>query len=96
MLYSKVGEYTRLLGNLFVYTEPIDAQFESHSNSSNKPFRDSTILKKKYLKGYDFWVVHLRHVMIGKRVAGLVIDLETGIELQHIQELQNKDNKNNN
>lgn len=46
LLYSKVDEYTRLLGNLFVYTEPIDAQFESHSNSSNKPFRDSTILKK--------------------------------------------------
>ena len=40
-----------------------------------------------FLQSCDFIVVDLHHVVIGQRSACLIVDLETRVELQHIQQL---------
>lgn len=42
----------------------------------------------RLLQRGDLLVVHLGHVMIAEAVAGLVVDLETRIKLEHLQKLK--------
>lgn len=44
-----------------------------------------------YLQRYDFRVVYLRHIVIGEGVAGLIVDLEACVKLEHVQQLRMRD-----
>jgi hypothetical protein len=34
--------------------------------------------------------VELHHVVVCQRIAGLIVDFETGVEFEHVQQLNNK------
>ena len=46
--------------------------------------------ESSFLKGRDFVVMDLHHIVIGQRVPCLIVDLETRIEFQHVQQLSKK------
>ena len=45
--------------------------------------------QQRLLQRRDAAVVQLGHVLIGQRVARLVVDLEARVKLEHVQQLQN-------
>ena len=45
-----------------------------------------------YLQGGDSVIVQSGHLLLCQGVSCLIIDLKTCVELQHVQQLQRKDN----
>lgn len=46
--------------------------------------------KCSLLKCCDAIIVELHHVVVCQRIAGLIVDFETGVEFEHVQQLNNK------
>ena len=50
--------------------------------------------ERGFLQSCDFVVVDLHHVVIGQRSTRLVVDLEAGVEFQHVQQLETDEKRN--
>lgn len=49
--------------------------------------------ERSLLKRCDLFVVRLCHVVVAQAVAGLVVDLEARIKLEHLQQLESRQRK---